>query len=492
MNAQLPILQVLIPLLAAPLCLMISRTTLVWLFALLTSLLSFGISVILVQHVIENGIILYSLGGWQAPIGIEIRIDFLSVYLLLLITALSSVVLLASKTSVAYEFPAHQQPLFYVIFLLCLAGMLGLIITGDAFNAFIFIEITALSSYALIGMGKDRRALTAALSYLLVGTLGATFILIGIGLMYMTTGTLNMNDLAERISQFSDSRTLLTAFSFFIVGVCLKLALFPLHWWLPKAYAYAPSIVSTFLAATSTKVAIFLLLRFVFSVFGQEFSFSILPLQKILLTLGLVGILTASTMAIYQQNVKQLFAYSSVAQVAYMILTLGFNSETGLVATLLHLFNHALMKGALFLALAAVMYRVGSVQIQHFSGLAKVMPWTMAAVVIGGLSLIGLPLTVGFVSKWHMMLASLENAWYLGASVILFGSLLAAIYIWRIVEASYFKPLPPRFNNIKEAPFSLLVPIWILTFANLYFGINTNLTVSLSNLAAQSLLGGLL
>jgi len=492
MTAQLPILQVLLPLIAAPLCLIISRATLVWLFALTTSLLCFGISIQLLIRILETGPLIYTLGGWQAPIGIELIIDTLGCYLLLLVTALSSIVLFASKTSVNKEIPAHRHTLFYVIYLMCLAGMLGLIVTGDAFNAFIFLEITALSSYALIAMGNDRRALTAALSYLLVGTLGATFILIGIGLMYMTTGTLNMHDLSERLVNVADSRTILTAFSFFIVGVCLKLALFPLHWWLPKAYAYAPSIVSSFLAATSTKVAIFMMLRFVYSVFGHEFSFTVLPLQNILLTLGLVGILTASAMAIYQQNIKQLLAYSSVAQVGYMMLTLGFNSASGLVATLLHLFNHALMKGALFLALAAVMYRIGSVQIQHFSGLAKTMPWTMAAMVIGGLSLVGLPFTVGFISKWHMVIASLESGMWFATAVILIGSLLAAIYVWRIIEAAYFKPVSKHLTGVTEAPLSLLVPIWVLTLTNLYFGIDTRLTVSVSTSAVQSLLGGAL
>ena len=490
MSTQLAILQVVVPLLAAPLCLVISRTTLVWFFALVASIISFFISLSLLIQVMQSGTIIYSLGGWQAPVGIEYRIDHLSAYLLLIVSAISSVILLAAKTSIENELPNRKRSLFYVVYLLCLAGMLGIVATGDVFNVFIFLEIAALSSYTLIAMGKDRRALTAALSYLLVGTLGATFILIGIGLMYMATGTLNMHDLSERLAHLSDSRTLITAFSFFIVGVCLKLALFPLHWWLPNAYAFAPSIISALLAATATKVAIYILLRFVFTVFGSEFSFSVLPLQNILLTLGLVGILVASTLAIYQLNVKQLLAYSSVAQVAYMMLSLGLNNSTGLIATLLHLFNHALMKGALFLALAAVMFRTGSVQLQHFAGLGKQMPWTIAAIVIGGLSLIGIPLTVGFISKWYMLRASLENAWWPVAMVILLGSLLGAIYVWRIVEAAYFKPALTTAQSVKEAPFSLLLPTWLLTLANLYFGVDSRLTITVTELAAQSLLKG--
>ena len=397
MIAQLPILQVIVPLIGAPLCLLISRPTLAWLFALLASFTSFVISMMLVNQVMDSGPINYALGGWSAPIGIEYRIDYLNAYLLLIVSGMSSIILLAANTSLKAELATHKHRLFYVLYLVCLTGMLGIIATGDAFNVFVFLEIAALSTYTLIALGKNRRALTASLTYLLVGTIGATFILIGIGLMYMLTGTLNMHDLALRLADVSDSTTLITAFSFFTVGVCLKLALFPLHWWLPNAYAFAPSIVSAFLASTATKVAIYILLRFVFTIFGVSFSFTVLPLQDILLTLGLTGIFAGSIAAIYQQNVKHIFAYSSIAQVAYMMLALSINSTSGLTATLLHLFNHALIKGALFLALASVMYRVGSVQLSQFAGLGQRMPWTMAAIVIGGLSLIGLPLTVGLL-----------------------------------------------------------------------------------------------
>ena len=490
MSNQLAILQVLVPLLASPLCLLISRKTLVWLFTLITSIICFAISVALLQQVMQTGAISYDMGGWKAPIGVEYRIDHLSVFLLLIVSAISTIVLLATKTSITDELAERKHRLFYVVYLLCLAGMLGIAATGDAFNLFIFVEIAALSSYTLIAMGKDRRALTASFTYVLVGTLGATFILIGIGLLYMVTGTLNMLDLAERLSGMSDSRTVLTAFSFFTVGVCLKLALFPLHWWLPNAYAFAPSMVSAFLAATATKVSIYILLRFIFTIFGQEFSFSALPLQDILLTLGLVGILTASTMAIYQQNVKQILAYSSVAQIGYMMLTLGLNNTTGLMATLLHLFNHAMMKGALFLALAGVMYRIGSMQLENFAGLGKRMPFTMAAIVVGGLSLIGMPLTVGFISKWYMLSAVMENGWWPLAVIILIGSLLAAVYVWRIVETAYFKPPQDPNADIKEAPLSILIPVWILVLANIYFGVDSTLTVTVSELAAQALQGG--
>ncbi len=487
MLTHLPILQVIVPLMAAPLCLLLTRPRMVWLFALVVSGTAFLTSILLLQQVMISGTIVYELGGWKAPWGIEYRIDQLNAFLLLIISAVSTVVLLAAHTSIQQEIPASRHRLFYVLYLLSLAGMLGIVATGDAFNVFVFLEISSLSAYALIALGKDRRALWAAYQYLIMGTIGATFILIGIGLMYQMTGTLNMFDLSERLPAVEHTRTVFTAFAFIIVGVCLKLALFPLHLWLPNAYAYAPSIVTAFFAATATKVAIYLLIRFTFSIFGLSFSFTALPLQILFLVLGLLGVFVASTAAIYQTNVKHLFAYSSIAQVGYMIIGFSMTTATGLMATLLHLFNHALMKSALFLALAAVMYRVGSVQLSQFQGLGRQMPLTMAAIVIGGLSLIGVPLTVGFVSKWYLVLAVIENGWWPVAVLILLGSLLAVIYVWRIVEAAYFKAPLAGSENIKEAPLSFLVPIWILVVANLYFGIDTRLSIEVTQAAAQSL-----
>ena len=489
MTAHLPILQVIIPLLAAPLCLFIRIPRIVGIFAILVSATAFFISCGLLHEVVTGGTLSYQLGGWAAPWGIEYRIDKLNGYLLLLVTGVSTIVLVAAQTSISKELPENRHTFFYTAYLLCLTGLLGILATADAFNLFVFLEISALSSYTLIAIGTDRRALTASYQYLVMGTIGATFIIIGVGLMYMMTGTLNMYDLAERLPAVYESKTVLSAFGFFIVGVCLKLALFPLHLWLPNAYAYAPSITTAFLAATSTKVAVYVLIRYIFSIFGIEFVDLSLPLGEIFLFLGLTGIFVASVAAIYQLNIKKLFAYSSVAQIGYIILGLAIETELGLTATLIHLFNHALMKAAIFLAIGAVVYRIGSAQLSHYAGLGKKMPWTMAAIVAGGLSLIGVPLTVGFVSKWYLVVALLDKGWWPVAVLVLISSLIAVIYVWRVVEWIYLTPPRIITDEIKEAPMSQLIPIWILVLANIYFGVDTRLTVGVSKLAAQSLFG---
>ncbi len=489
MIEHLPILQVILPLMAAPACLVLDRPRLVWGFTLAISVATFAISIMLLQMVTASGPISYALGGWDAPWGIEYRIDLLSAYVLLIVAALNLVALLPAYQSVAQEVGEQRQVYFYALHLLCFAGLLGIVATGDAFNVFVFLEISSLATYALVALGNNRRALWAAYQYLIIGTIGASFFLIGIGLLYAVTGTLNMLDLAVRIAELGDSRVVLAALVFIVVGICIKLALFPLHVWLPNAYAYAPSIVTVFVAATATKVAIYLLIRFIYTVFIGGFPESALPLQITFIALGVAGIFIASLVAIYQTNVKRLFAYSSVAQIGYIIVGLGLGTAIGLQASLLHVFNHALMKGALFMALAAVMFRIGGVELRDLAGLGKRMPWTMAAIVGGGLSLIGVPLTVGFISKWYLVLGAIEAGMWPLAVLLVAGSLLAVIYVWRIVETAYFQPAADGSSARSEAPLSFLLPLWLLLLANVYFGIDTSLTVTLSESTSGYLFG---
>lgn len=490
MADHLPILQIVVPLISAPVCVLLRRRMLVWTFALLVSWATLAMAALLLMRVLESGTISYALGGWSPPWGIEYRIDVVNAFVMLLVAIIGAVVLLYAPPSVAKEIPQDRHYLFYTAYLLCLTGLLGITITGDAFNVFVFLEISALSSYILISLGKDRRALTAAYQYLVMGTIGATFILIGIGMMYMMTGTLNMADLATRLATVGDTRTVLVAFAFLSVGMSLKLALFPLHLWLPNAYCYAPSVVTAFLAATATKVSIYVFLRFVFTIFGAGFAFEMMHLDTILMPLALIGILVASTVAIFQTNIKRMLAYSSVAQIGYMMLGISFVSVTGLTAGVVHMFNHALMKGALFLGMGCIALRIGSVNLEDMRGLGRRMPVTMAAFVLGGLSLIGVPMTVGFISKWYLILAALEQGWWPVAVLVLISSLLAVIYIWRVVEVAYFQESPAGSAEVREAPLLMQIPMWMLIGATLFFGISTSLTAGVARRAAEWLLGG--
>ncbi|MCB1606699.1 MAG: monovalent cation/H+ antiporter subunit D family protein [Xanthomonadales bacterium] len=485
---HLQVLIVLVPLLSAPLCALLPSGRWPWLLATLASWATLAMALVLLGRVESLGPLSYELGNWAAPWGIEYRLDYANAMVQLLLGVVAAVVMPFAYRSARQELDNDRQPGFYAALMLLLAGLLGITATGDAFNVFVFLEVSSLSTYTLIALGRDRRALTSSFRYLIMGTVGATFFLIGVGLLYSLTGTLNMADLAERLPAVASHRTVHTAVAFLVVGICLKLALFPLHLWLPNAYAYAPSAVSAMVAATSTKVMVYVLIRFLYTILGVDFSFGRLPLAQILMVLSVIGMLTASAVAISQPNAKRLLAYSSVAQVGYMVLGVSLVSALGLTAALLHMFNHALMKGALFMALGCVSFRLGGTDVAQMKGLGRSMPWTMAAFVAGGLSLIGVPLTVGFISKWYLVLAALEQGWWPLVVAILLSSLLAVIYVWRVVEVAYFQPSESRDIH-REAPLALLLPTWILVLANVYFGIDTRLTVGVAEQAAAALLG---
>lgn len=490
MTEHLPVLQVIVPMIAAPLCVLLRRRVLVLGFAILACWITFGLSIALLDQVLANGVVRYEMGGWAAPWGIEYRVDLLSAFVLLFVSGIGAIVLTFAPRSLYDEVPISRHYLFCSVYLLCLTGLLGIAITGDLFNVFVFLEISALSSYALIAMGGRRQALPAAFNYLVMGTIGATFILIGIGLMYMMTGTLNMEDMATRLAAAGGVRTELVAFAFFTVGVALKMALFPLHAWLPNAYTYAPSVVTAFLAATATKVSVYILLRFVFGVFGVEFAFERLGLTTILLPLSLAGIVVASTVAIYQRNIKRMLAYSSVAQIGYMVLGISFATATGLTAGIVHLFNHALIKGGLFMAMGCLMLRLKSVDIDDMAGVGRRMPFTMAAWVVGGLGLIGVPLTAGFISKWYLIRGALEQNWWPVAVLVLLSSLLALVYVWRVVETAFFKEPSERAQAATEAPLSMLIPTWVVIGASIFFGVMTSRSAGIAQQAAEALLRG--
>lgn len=483
---NLSLLLVVIPLLAAPVTAMLPGRRLPWLFTLIVTWVCLLFASWQLSLVMDGSIISYELGGWAPPWGIEYRIDAMNALVALIVAAIAAITLPYALRSVEKEIPAQQTSLFYAAFLLCLVGLLGIVQTGDVFNLFVFLEISSLSSYVLIAMGKQRRALTAAYQYLIMGTIGATFLLIGIGLIYAETGTLNMLDLNQRLQPILDHRTVHTGFAFIVVGIALKLALFPLHLWLPNAYTYSPSVISVFLAATATKVAVYVMLRMVFTVFSNSLV-ALTPTSYMFLMLGVVGVILASIAAIFQTDAKRLLAYSSIAQISYMVLGMGFASVLGLTATLVHVFNHALMKGALFMAVGAIVYRVGSSRLENFNGLGRQMPWTFGAIFIAGLSLIGIPGTAGFISKWYLVLAALEQQSWLITAVILLGSLLAVIYMWKIVEVMFFRPVSETVIEVREAPASLLIPTWVLVIANLYFGFNTELTVDVADTAVRLL-----
>lgn len=491
--AHAPVLLVAVPLTLSAVCAAFPSGRAAWLMAL------FGVAVSLLCAIELLGVtrapmavVSYALGGWEPPYGIEFRVDGLNAAIVFLLSLMGFLALIFGGPSVEDEIAKDRRSLFYSAFLICFSGLSGVAITGDAFNLFVFLEISSIGTYALVAMGHgaDRRALTASFNYLVMGTIGATFFVIGVGFLYMATGTLNMADMAVAIAASGENRVIQIAFAFILVGMGLKAAMFPLHLWLPSAYAFAPSFVTTFIAATATKVAFYVIIRFSYDVFSIESGFVDNAMTYVITPLAIAGMLVASAQAFFQVDARRLLAYSSVAQVGYMLLGLGIGTGAGVTAGVLHLINHAFIKGALFMALGAFTISYGVRRIDDLKGLGQAMPLTGAAFTIGALSLIGVPFTVGFISKFYLVQAALEKGWWWAVAAVLTSSVIAVFYCYRMLLALWVSPAPEAANRpggtVRSAPLMILLPLWFLAIANLWFGVDATPIVDLARTAAEA------
>jgi multicomponent Na+:H+ antiporter subunit D len=492
MLEHLPALQVVLPLVAAPLIVLVRSRRFAWLATTLVSYLCLLFSVQLAWRVARSGPISYAIGSWPPPWGIEYRVDALSAFVLVAVSLTASFVAPYAQRSIAAEVPRDRQYLMYAMYCLSLAGLLGIAITGDAFNLFVFLEISSLASYVLVALGQRRQALIAAYQYMLMGTVGATFYVIGVGLLYLITGTLNLADMAERLDAVEDVRPLLVALAFITVGIGLKLALFPLHQWLPNAYAYAPSMATAFLAATATKVSVYVLLRYYFTVFDPVPLFGTLPTEEVFVTLSVAAMIIASLVALFERDVKRLFAWSSVAQIGYITLGIGVDNQPSLTGSIVHLLNHGVAKGAIFLLLGGVALRAGSaaLTLDSLAGLGRRMPLTAFGLTIAGLSLVGIPGTAGFVTKWYLVVGALERGWWWLVAAIVASSLIAVGYVWRVVESAYLRA-PALRAAAGEAPPAMLAAGGAMVLLCVYFGFETGFSVGGAADAAALLLRGL-
>ncbi len=485
------VLAVLGPILAAPAAAIAPNSRWAWMIAVAASAFSFWMALGIAGEVAREGAISYQFGGFPPPLGIEFRIDAVASLFLLLISGVGMATAVFSGHSVRAEIRAAKRGFFQAGFLLCLAGLMGMAATGDAFNAFVFLEISAIGTYALIGIGdaRDRRALPAAFNYLIMGTVGATFFVVGVGFLYAATGTLNMADIAERLTGMGDSRVVQAGFAFIVVGLGIKAAIFPLHGWLPAAYSHAPSVMNVFLSATATKAAIYLMCRFIFDVFGVRFDFVEAFLHYVLAPLAAAAALICSAQAIFQTELRRMLAFSTVAQVGFVFLGAALGSPAGVAAALLHLSAQVLIKAGLFMAVGGLATQTRAVRLDDFAGSGRQAPWTMTAFAISAFSLAGIPLTLGFLSKFRLIeaAASAGEIWIVAALAL--GSVLSIIYIGRIMEVVFFRMPSASASPVSEAPLGALLPLWALAGASLWLGVAGGWLEALTRASSAALLG---
>ena len=439
--------------------------------------------------VLHQGTLRYHLGGWAPPLGIEYVLDPLAAFMAVVVTGSGFFSLVYFTPALRHEVP-DRFVIAHALALLFLAGLCGIIVTGDLFNLFVFLEIASLSAYALVAVG-DKQAPVAALRYLILGSLAGSFYVLGVGFLYFVTGSLNMTDVAERLVPLYHSRAVIAAALLIGLAMALKMALFPFHMWLPDAYTYASSAVAALIAPVATKVAAYVMVRVFLGVYHPAFAIDRLALLPIISWLAAVGIIYGSVMAVAQTDLRRMLAYSSVSQIAYVGLGIGMANPLGLIGALLHVVNHAVMKACLFFVAGSVRMRTGQVQIQHLTGLARKMPWSMAAFTVAALSMIGIPPAAGFFSKWYLLLGALEvaNPWFV--AVILLSSLLNAVYFFRVLENLYAKPSGEQTAISRaDAPVAMLAPTLIMAAGLIVLGLaNSAIVTHLLAPIAKSIYG---
>lgn len=473
MEEQFPIIIIAVPLIAALLI------TALWWFdkrvclpiSIVAGLTSLVASVGLLLQVLSVGILEYRLGGWAPPFGIVYRIDHLNSLIIVAVSLVSLLNLIGSRTIVEKEFQ-EKVGAFYALYLLFTAGLLGILMTGDAFNLYVLLEIASLTGYALIGLGR-RRAPLSGLNYLFMGTIGASLYLLGVGYLYLMTGSLNMADIAQILPTILPSKVIVLAFILCLSGLFIKMALFPLHGWLPNAYTYSPSVVSSLVAPLTTKVMIYAMFRVMLTIFSIDFSLNSVALRLPILWLAIAAIVMGSIMALAQKRLKKMLAFIVVAEVGYMVGGFWLGNRAGMSGAVLHIINDAAMTLCVFMAAGAIVYKTEDDRLSSLKGVFRTMPVSMTAMVVGGLSLIGVPPTCGFFSKWYLISGGMAAGHYGFVAALLFSSLVNTVLFFRLFEIGYFEPFPSghaheqqghtdarnHSSSIAEAPLDVLVPL---------------------------------
>lgn len=396
-----------------------------------------ALALLALPRVLATGGLRTELGGWPPPIGIELLLDPLSAFVAVVVGVIGMLIVVSGDGQVRQELPG-QGTVYYATLLLMFSGLMGIVVTADLFNLFVQIELASLSAYALVGAG-GRGAPRAGLNYLIIGSFGASIYLTGTGFIYAATGSLNMVDVAARLAA-AEPRLVLVGGLLMVSGLGVKMALFPLHLWMPNAYSRGPSVSATLMAPLVTKVSAYALFRVMFWVFGREGLAEEQFLLEVIAVGGAAAAVAGGMMALVQTDFRRLLAYSSVGQMGIVALGIGLANRDGLTGAALHIANDALMKAVLFLAAGTALLRFGVRRVDDLNRLRGRAPWTSLAITVAALSLAGIPPLAGFFGKWYVLSGTLASGrWWLTAALVV-GSLASVGYVIRILERLHFAP----------------------------------------------------
>ena len=476
MMVHAPVLVVIVPLLAAFLAFSLGwfRKQLCLPVTVGALAVTFGAAVAVLCRVITTGPVTYNMGGWMPPFGITYRLDHLNAFVLVVVTAVALVHCIATGKIVFADFEDRIGP-FYTLYLLFITGLTGIVATGDAFNLYVLLEIASLTGYALVGMGSGRAAL-AGLNYVLIGTIGASFYLLGIGYLYLVTGSLNMVDMARLVPLVQQRHIVHLALVICLTGLMIKMAFFPLHVWLPDAYTHAPAAAVSLVAPLTTKVMVYAMIRLILSVFTPDWTFARVIFADIMVWLATAAIIVPSFLALSQQSLRKIFCYILIAEVAYMVGGLWLANRAGMIGAILHIGNDAIMTLGAFLLLEALTPARDKNSLAAFSGRFQTMPLSMAVFVVCALSFIGVPPTCGFFSKWFLISGAVAAGHYEFVVALLFSSLINLVIFFRLIEQAFFEPATA--DAIREAPLPMLMSLVLIATGLIALGIYTDEIVS--------------
>ncbi|MEW5801974.1 MAG: proton-conducting transporter membrane subunit [bacterium] len=450
-----------------------------------------SVAIFLKVYASPTGYIEYLVGyAWRGrtllqsgqPIGIVMHTDLFGAIMLVLVNCIGFLVCVYSLRSIHHEVPQEKHTYYYTLILLMLAGISGIALTGDCFNFYVFFEIASISSYTMVSISGRPESLEATFKYVLTGAFSSILIIFAIGLLFNATGTLNMNYASSQIAKIISSQAesplypyrylIYASLGLFIMGFSVKSAFFPSHAWLADAHPAAPSSISALLSGLIVKATgIFLLIRFIFTVFGVHKGYCGEVLSPLFLIISSITILSGSLFAIVQTQLKRMLAYSTVAQMGYILFGIALITHNGLSGSILHMVNHAIVKSLLFLCSGIIIYKTGIKDITDMGRLGYRMPVTMACFTIGACSMVGVPPLCGFMSKWVLATASYQAGMPYLLIILLISSLLNAVYYFRVVAIAYFGDPKIKVETMDEAPATMLGPVCILALLVVILGV---------------------
>jgi len=463
----------------------------------LANLVTISLLVLACASIGQSGV--YEIGKWSIPLGINLVLDGLSCLLLLAISVVSAAAMLFSARYME-QYTAKAK--YLSLFLLMVAGMNGVVLSGDIFNLFVFLEIASIASYALVGFGCEHEELEASFKYMVLGTIASIFILFAVALVYGNTGSLNMAYISKAIASRGLNVGLTFALSLFIAGFGLKAALVPFHAWLPDAHPSAPAPISAMLSGVLIKtLGIYALVRIIFNVFGVSVSVS-----WVLITLGVLSMLVGVFLAVGQWDLKRLLAYHSISQMGYVVLGIGIGAlilarsgniawaSLAILGGLFHLLNHAVFKSLLFLTSGSVQMSTGTRQLKQMGGLAEKMPFTRTTCTIASASIAGIPPFNGFWSKLIIVFAAAQAQLWTLAAVTVIVSLVTLISFLKVQRYVFLGELPENLQQTKENKGSMLVAMVFLACLCVLMGLLVlvpSLRASILDPAVKVLIDGL-